>query len=376
MPIIDRIRFIGLSAKLSKPYGMAKALGAARTATIVVIDTDDGLQGIGEAWGPPAGNLAALALLEPYFKGRHIADIELACQQVIARHYHFGIQNQIIACLGGIDMAARDALGKMAGLPLCRLLGGRGAERVPVYGSGGYLTEDPERDFAPQLELFVRDNHRAAKIKIGLSPDSDVRRVRQAREFLGPEVELMVDINSNYTLDLAKASINAIAAERIYWVEEPLAPQDFAGYALLQRCSPVPIATGEALYTVYDFQRLLADRGADIVQPDLTLCGGFWQGRRIADLAELHHVRLSPHVWGSGLGLAAAAHYVAARSPYPQAGNVPWPTLVEYDTGENPLRAAILATPLPARDGFMAVPQGPGLGVELDWQAVKHYAIA
>src|SRR3712207_7581267 len=92
---------------------------------------------------------------------------------------------------------------------------------------------------------------------------------------------------------------------------------------LLHRTSPIPIAAGEALYTAFDFNRLLERRAVDVVQPDLSLCGGFWQGRRIADLRELHHVRLSPPVWGSGVGLAAALHYVSSRAPHPHSTNAP-----------------------------------------------------
>ncbi len=136
---------------------------------------------------------------------------------------------------------------------------------------------------------------------------------------------------------------------------------------------PVPIATGEALYTVFDFKRLLDVGGVDVIQPDLSLCGGFWQARRIADLAEAHHVRLSPHVWGSGIGLAAAVHFVASRAPHPHAQNVPRPTLVEYDVGENPLREEILVRPLRAVNGFIPVPTEPGLGIEVNWDKVRQY---
>ena len=375
MSIIKSLRFHALSAKVSKPYGMSKALATYRTSTLVVVETVDGIEGVGEAWGPPAANLANLEMLKGYVEGRDVGDIELVFQLIIARHYHFGVQNQLMACLSGIDMAAKDALGKEAGLPLCRLIGGRGGDKVPVYGSGGYITEDPDKDFAPQIEALKKAGHRAAKIKIGLNPSSDEKRTAIAREILGEDVELLVDINSNYTLDTAKASLHRIAKYRIGWVEEPLAPQDFEGYELLQRASPIPVATGEALYTAFDFKRLLDRRGADIVQPDLSLCGGLWQGRRIADMAELAHVRLSPHVWGSGVGLAAAAHYVASRSAYPHAGNVPHPTLVEYDVGENPLRESILKVPIVAKAGFIDVPKGPGLGIEIDWKAVKRHAI-
>lgn len=376
MAKIATLRFEALSAPIKKPYGMAKGLATARHCTLVVLTTDDGIQGIGEAWGPPASNLANLPLLQHYVEGRDIADTELVCQLIIARHYHFGTQNPLMACLSGIDMAAKDALGKQAGLPLCRLIGGRGVEQVPIYASGGYITQTPEPDLAPQLEAIRAAGHRAAKFKIGLSPQSDEARTRLARQILGDDVELFVDINANYTLDIAKASINRLARYNIGWVEEPLAPQDFDGYRLLQRASPIPIATGEALYTAFDFKRLIDHRGADIVQPDLSLAGGFWQGRRIADLAELAHLRLSPHVWGSGIGLAAAAHFIASRSAYPHADHVPRPSLIEYDVGDNPLREHLLRIPLLAKNGMIDVPSGPGLGIEIDWQAVKRFAMA
>lgn len=377
MSTISSIRFIPLSVPLpqGKAYGMAKSLATARQTTLVVVETKSGVTGIGEAWGSPAVNQTYLPLLAGYLEGCDLADVELVFSRIVARHYHFGLQNQLMACISGIDIAAKDALGKETGLPVCRLIGGRGAEQVPVYASGGYITEDNDRDFTPQMEAMAASGHNAVKIKIGLSPKSDLARVQEARRVLGEEVDLMVDINSNYTLDLAKATLAALAPYRISWVEEPLAPQDISGYELLQRCSPVPVATGEALYTVHDFQRLLERRAVDVVQPDLSLCGGFWQGRRIADLAELHHVRLSPHVWGSGIGLAAAAHYVASRSPSPQAQNAPWPTLVEYDVGENPLRERLLKEPLVASQGLLPVPTGPGLGIEVNWSAVEQYGV-
>ena len=376
MSTIRDIRFIELSAPLAegRAYGMAKSLSTARQTTLVVIDTQDGAVGVGEAWGMPAVNQAYLPLLKGYLLGADVADVELVFARILARHYHFGLQNSMMGCISGIDIAAKDALGKELGVPLCRLIGGRGASSVPVYASGGYLTEQPERDFAPQIEAIAASGHTSVKIKIGLGPASDLARVEQARRILGPDVDLMVDINTNYTLDLAKASLAALAPHRISWVEEPLSPQDIAGYELLQRCSPVPVATGEALYTVFDFQRLFERRAVDVVQPDLTLCGGFWQARRIADMAELHHVRLSPHVWGSGIGLAAAVHFVASRPPFPQAQNAPWPTLVEYDVGENPLREGLLKSPLLARNGWVEVPSGPGLGIEIDWDVVARYA--
>ena len=156
-------------------------------------------------------------------------------------------------------------------------------------------------------------------------------------------------------------------------LDEGSESQDFAGYQALRQRATIPVATGEALYTAFDFKRLLDLGGADIVQPDLSLCGGISQGRLIAQLAALHHVRLSPHVWGGAIGLAAACHYVASLPDYPHAMHVPAPTLVEYDVGENPLRDALLTEPIRLDDGHLVVPDGPGLGLVPDPAAIDRF---
>jgi D-galactarolactone cycloisomerase len=372
---IKDIRFIPLSCRLDAPYGMSKALSTARQATLVKLTLEGGLAGHGEAWGIPAVNQAYLPLLRGHLAGTHVLDVEAVFSDILARHYHFGVQGPLTACLSGIDIAAKDAAGKALGLPVHRLIGGKRCDRVPVYASGGYFTQDSERDFAPQIDAIAAAGHKAVKIKIGRSPASDEQRVATARRILGDEVELLVDINTNYTLDLARETIARIAPYRIGWVEEPLAPQDFSGYELLARTSPIAIATGEALYTAYDFKRLIDRRAVDVLQPDLSLCGGFWQARAIATLMTLEHLRLSPHVWGSGIGLAAAVHFVAALPRTPHTDHVPKPALVEYDVGANPLRETLLKVPLRVIDGTIAVSDAPGLGIEIDWDAVERHVV-
>jgi len=375
--LIDDISFIPLQVQLpaGSAYGMSKSLANARATTLVRLKLADGTEGIGECWGMPQVNLAMLPLVKGYLLGTHVLDIEHAFAQMLARHYHFGVQGPMTWCISGIDMAAKDAAGKALGQPVHRLIGGKQAAAVQIYASGGYLTENSARDFEPQIEAMAKAGHRSVKIKIGVSPANDEERVATARRILGPDVEILVDINSNYTLDVARESLARLAPYGIGWVEEPLAPQDFAGYELLQRSSPVPIATGEALYTAFDFKRLIDRRAVDVVQPDLSLCGGFWQGRQIAQLAMMEHLRLSPHVWGTGVGLAAAVHFVASLPVYPHAGNVPRPTLVEYDLGHNPIRDAILKNPLEPADGMITVPDAPGLGIEIDWDAVERHVV-
>lgn len=373
---IASIAFTALSVPLAegKAYGMSKALATGRQSTLVRLTLEDGTEGFGEAWGMPVVNRSYERFLSDYIVGTNIFDVEHVFDRILSRHYHFGVQNPMMACLSGVDIAAKDAAGKLLQIPVCRLIGGKQLDRVPIYASGGYLTRTPEIDFEPQIRAMAEAGYPAVKIKIGLSPESDEARVAAARSILGEGVEILADINSNYTADTARLTMARLAPYRVGWIEEPLAPQDFDGLARLRQASVLPIATGEALYSVFDFKRLVEAGGCDILQPDLTLCGGFWQGRKIAELALVNHLRLSPHVWGGGVGLAAALHYIAALSNYPHTDNVPRPVLLEYDLGENPLRSDILASPIVPRDGFVQVPDGPGLGIDLDFDAIARYA--
>lgn len=375
---ISAIEFVALSAPLgtAKPYGMSKSLATGRQSTVVRMTLENGIVGYGEAWGMPAFNRGYEAFLANYLVGIDVFDIEHAYSRILARHYHFGVQGPMMACISGIDIAAKDAMGKLLGLPVCKLIGGQRADSVPIYASGGYVTETPAEDFRPQIETMAEAGYPSVKIKIGLGPDSDEERVAIAREILGDEVELLVDINSNYTYDLALESMERLAPYRIGWVEEPLSPADFSGYGRLRTRARLPIATGEALYTVFDFKTLVDAGGVDILQPDLSLCGGFWQGRKIAELAHANHLRLSPHVWGGAIGLAAGIHFIASLSVFPHSDNIPKPTLLEYDLGANPLRTELLAEPILVENGRVSVPEGPGLGIEVDEEALLRYAAA
>jgi D-galactarolactone cycloisomerase len=357
-----------------RAYGMARGLTPIRQASLVKLTTDDGVEGIGEAWGPPSITKAYLDLIAPYFIGREVYGFEHATSAILSTFYHFGIQNQMTSCLSGIDIACLDAIGKMLDLPIVKLLGGSARDRLPIYASGGYFTETPEKDFPEQLERLRLKGVQRAKIKIGAGPQSDRERVSTARKVLGDDIGIIVDANGNYTVDEALDSMRRIADYRIEWFEEPLPPLAFDGYAVLRPLAPMPIATGEALYTAWDFKRLLDLSAVDIVQPDLTMCGGLRAGREIALLARLHHVRLSPHVWGAGVGLAAACHFVASLPDYPHNRNIVQPPLIEYDVGDNALRDTIFKEPIIIENGACVLPNRPGLGVELDPVALRRFS--
>jgi D-galactarolactone cycloisomerase len=376
---IRDIRVIPLQFALdgSSAYGSARGLTSRRGGSIVLLQTEDGIEGIGEAWGPGAVALAYLDIVKPHYIGASVHAVRGVAQSILARMYHMGTQNQLFSLLGGIDIAAHDAIGKMVNLSVAELIGGRLRERVPVYASGGYFTEgaDHEAALARQLEPLGNKGYGAYKIKIGRRPDEDETRVALARRIIGEAPLLTVDANGNYTVDAVLESMRRIAPFGIHWYEEPLTPQDWAGYAELRQRTPIPLATGEALYGLFDLRRVIDNRLAAVVQPDLTLCGGFDVGRTVGVLCAAEHLRISPHCWGTGVGLAAALQFVASLPGYPHGANVPFPTLLEYDVGQNALRDEIFVEPLHYADGCLKVPKGPGLGVTLDAAALRRFTV-
>jgi len=376
MTKIRDIALLPLQFAPAEAYGSARGLAKTRSAGLVLLDTEDGVQGIGEVWGPPSVARAYLDLVKPFYVGRSVFAQHGAAQMALARMYHMGTQNQMTALLGAINIAAHDAMGKLLNLSIAELIGGRLRERIPVYASGGYFTaaDDQAAALARQLETVAASGFSAFKIKIGRNPAEDAARCRLARRIIGDTPLLAVDTNGNYTEDGVLESMRRTADCDIHWYEEPLAPQDWNGYSSLAVRAPVRLAAGEALYSVFDFRRLIDGRLASVVQPDLTLCGGFDVARTIGTLCAAEHLRISPHVWGAGVGLAAALHFLSALTSYPHADHVPFPPLLEYDVGHNPLQGAIFDAPLAYADGHLEVPRGPGLGITLDMAVVRRFA--
>lgn len=377
MPNIRRIESVPLEFVLppEKAYGMSRGLNYRRSCTLVLIETDGGILGCGEAMGPVTALREYVALLTPFFVGRSIFDFEIVAARVTNTLYHFGVQNHLTAALSGISIALTDAIGKTLGVPAHDLLGGRGGDRFPCYATTGYLTPDPENSFESQLAHAAAGKFAGVKIKIGVNPASDLERVRTARRILGDDVLLMVDINGNYTPDIALETLRRIAPFNIHWCEEPLPPTDIRGYAELRARSPIPLSAGEACHTVQDFKRLVEARGIDILQPSITSCGGFGQARAIALLAAMNNLRLSPSVWGTAVAIAAAIHFTASLPVMPHSDNIPYPVLIEFDVGDNPLRERLLKTPLQRREGQLLIPAGAGLGIELDGATLETYRI-
>jgi D-galactarolactone cycloisomerase len=379
MPRIADIKAtaVAVSVGRGRAFGNARGRFEQRGSVIIEVIADDGTRGWGEAWGAaPRATLGYFETIKPLFIGRDVFDRNSAWHTLLRQAYSLRVQNQLTAVVSGINIALYDIAGKILGLPVYKLLGSAGRDAVPCYASGGYFSDDPKNQLEHQLGRVADKGFTAHKIKIGEGLEDDVARVRLAREIIGPGAALMVDVNGAYNAETAFASMRRIEPFDIHWMEEPVMSEDFTGLAQLGRRRIIAVASGESHMTCHEFKRLFDSGAVDVLMPDLTLCGGFDEGQGAVQLARLYGARVSPHVWGTAIGLAAGIHYVAAIPTDPHALQSPYPSLVEYDYSENPLRDELLVSPILPVDGALPVPHGPGLGIEVDEALLRSYAVA
>ncbi len=376
MPKIASIDITAMEYAISPDlaYGTSRGLNFKRSSALISVTTDEGIVGYGEGLGPVQPIRAYLGQIKSMFVGRSLYDFELAASYCRDRLYHFGL-GHFTSALSGINVAVFDAMGKTLGVSVHDLIGGKRADKIPCYATTGYVTRGATNTLEAQLSKVDKTRFDGVKIKIGKSPKSDLERVRIAREILGDDMRLMVDVNGNYTVDVCLQSMKLIEPYDVQWVEEPLPHEDLRGHAELRARSPIPVATGEGLSSLHEFAQLIEARGVDIVQPAIGRCGGLGEARKIATLAHLHNLRVAPAVWGGAFGLAAGIHFLASSPTTPHTENTPFPVLLEYDIADNPLRDNVVKENLWPEPGGVVVPTGPGLGLTLDMEKVEKYRI-
>lgn len=338
--------------------------------TLVTVHTDEGLVGLGSVFTNDALVRVALAVLEPLYVGENALEPERVSEKLHQNMFWLGRGGAITHAISGIDIALWDLLGKATGQPVGRLLGGRYRERVQPYAS--LLMDEPEKLHEHLLSVKAQ-GFRAFKIGWGpfgrRNKATDEAIVSAAREAVGADCRLMVDAGGSdahwtngykWALNTAKM----LADYEVHWLEEALDPDALEDYVKLREHSPVPISGGEVLTRRQAFQPFLEARAFDIIQPDVTKVGGISEERRIAWMAQEHGIRFIPHGWNTAVGLAADLHLASA---------FPGTDLVEYLTG-SPFIDEITAGgwQLDA-DGMLAIPTAPGLGLELDPDAVAKY---
>jgi D-galactarolactone cycloisomerase len=341
--------------------------------TLIAVATEEGSVGVGSVFSTIGLVAAALDVLTPLCIGEHALEPERVSEKLHQQTFWFGRGGVITHTISGIDIALWDLAGQATGQPVGRLLGGRYRDRVRPYAS--ILASQPDR-LAADLEACVTTGFRAVKIGWGplgrVSAEVDRAIVSTARAAVGPDVLLAIDAGASdghwpNGRSWARSTAGMLGDHDVAWFEEPLPPDDFEGYAELRRISPVPIAGGEVLCRRQEFARFLDAGAVDIVQPDTTKGGGLSESRRVGWLAEEHGARLIPHGWNTAIGLAADLHLASA---------LPLTDLVEYHAG-SPYIDELVDPPFRLdSDGMLRIPDGPGLGVRIDADALRRWGTA
>jgi D-galactarolactone cycloisomerase len=276
---------------------------------------------------------------------------------------------QLVEAIAAIDIALWDLVGKSCNQSIASLLGGIGRKRVPAYASSINWLDDASAE--QEIVAALRAGFREIKVKTGLPVKAAIERAKLARRVAGDEVALYVDANWIYDVDEAMQVGRTLADLGYAFFEEPIVPHDRAGYAKLAQHLPIRLAAGESDFVASDALNLLADRSIGLIQPDVARSGGVTETWRIAELAASFHTAYAPHVgWSGGICVAASLQLAAAAETT---------RTFECMIYENPLRDAIAKAPVGEAsglvDGQLAVPQGPGLGIEIDRDVVNRHRV-
>jgi L-alanine-DL-glutamate epimerase-like enolase superfamily enzyme len=341
--------------------------------TLVAVHTDEGLVGIGSVFTSEALVRAALDVLRPLFNGESALEPERVSEKLHRATFWLGRGGAITHAIGGIDVALWDILGQATGQPVGRLLGGRWRDRVKPYAS--LLMEEPDQ-LAANLQLVAERGFQAFKIGWGPfgrhSSRKDEEIVKAARDAIGPDAMLMVDAGGSdgrwsNGFKWARYTADMLAQYDVSWFEEPLKPDALEDFIALRAASPVPISGGEVFTRRQSFIPWIEARAFDIVQPDVTKVGGLSEQRRIGLCAEDHGVKLIPHGWNTAVGFAADLQLASALQET---------DLVEYISGSAYVDDVVQNEWKFDEDGMLSIPSTPGLGVQLDPDALSRYADA
>ena len=354
--------------------------------TLVKITLENGLRGYGEAKAAVGsqGSCVSLAYIieqemKPQLVGQDACSINAIWSQLyngarnqyavrLGRSFHvLGRRGLWVSAMSGIDLALWDIAGKLHDVPVLQLLGGAVKDAVPGYASGGWAGTD---GIGPQLQSYVNQGFNSVKMRVGVM-DTNVResvaRVSAAREHLGSDVEIMVDAHGTFDVKDARAFCEGVADCGIRWFEEPLSADNRKSMGTLKNATSIPISMGESEFTVFDFQDLVDRDAADILQPDMAICGGLTEGTKISALAVANQLELAPHCWGSAFSFAAGLT-LAFLSPACR--------IVEYSLGTNPLLSQLVHETFDHKGGLFSAPNGSGWGLSVNEDFVKEFAMS
>jgi L-alanine-DL-glutamate epimerase-like enolase superfamily enzyme len=348
---------VQLTRRLDRPQRNSREGRSDRKFTFVLVETDAGLTGLGDAYGDQALMPTIIERrLRPLALGLDPCDLGAVWRQLFGSRAFWETGGSVLCGISAIEVACWDIRGQAEGVSVCELLGGRKRAWIEAYASDLHW-EEPER-MADTAARFAERGFRCVKAHLGApgEEDRDLQRVEALRTAIGPDIGLMIDVNTVFQPAQALSYGQALLPFRPYWFEEPVAPMDAAGHAWVRQRLPLRIATGENLYLTQGFEPLWLHRGCDYVMPDILRCGGLEQTRQICAAALAHGVIPSPHNFSSGVGLAATLHLMAA---------LPETEWLEFDPTGTAIYEELFVEPLVVEHGRVRVPDTPGLGVRL-----------
>jgi len=378
---ITQVRAHVLRSALEQPFAFSQGWVSSRGATLVEVQTDEGVTGWGEALcqGLQPPQIAAAAInhaLRDLVVGQDPLQPEVLWHRMYHHTRDYGQKGAVVGAISGIDIALWDICGKVRKEPVAKLLGGMFRTKVEAYATGFYRIKGHGE--APRLtkefETHCTNGFRALKIKLGFGVEDDLEVMRSLKN-VSRKQEVMIDTNHAY--GVAEAIRLGRELEemgwRLRWYEEPVVQEDLEGYAEVRRALATPIAGGENEYTAFGFKQLFSQRAVDVAQPDICIAGGFTGCRHIVALAHAHGVQVNPHVWASAVGQAASLQLIAAI-PVANHALFPKDILLEFDTSSHPFRNELTSHPLRQKDGWVEIPQKPGLGIEVSREIIERYS--
>ncbi|MDC3082032.1 mandelate racemase/muconate lactonizing enzyme family protein [Candidatus Pelagibacter sp.] len=384
---ISSIKSHVLRYELDKELGYSQQYYKHRTAHLVEIETDEGITGWGECFGP--GNIALAnkyiveKVIQPLIIGEDPTNKEYIWHKVYNILRDSGQKGMPIQALSGIDIALWDILAKKAKLPLYQLLGGKTNNKIPVYGYGMMLQKKTVEElcelFKQEASQIKEKNFKAMKMKVGLGPKEDLKLVSAVREVIGDDFKLMVDANHAYNKNDALYVGRGLDEMEIYWFEEPVAPEDYDGYKELKEKLKTNIAGGEAEFTKYGWNQLIKKNCIDIAQPEVCGLGGITEYLKVSALAQSNFIPIVNHVWGSALSVAVNLHLLTSLPDMP-GGLFPAKSMLEFDTTEKNIFITDLAEEkfsildqVKGKDGFASPLENIGIGINPKKDFIKEY---
>ena len=370
-----------IQAPLTEPFAFSQGWCEKRSSVIVEIICSDGESGFGECMchGMQAPQIAAAFIdncYAPRMIGRSIYDVEVLWEELYNLARPFGQYGAAINALSGIDIALWDAIGKHLNQPICNLIGGKFRDKIKAYATGFYRKKDgvyPD-DAIKEAEGYIAKGFKGMKLKAGFGVETDAQYISAVRDAIGYDVLLMCDFNSAYNQGLARRLLLEVEDKKLEFFEELLAPEDIAGYCAIRNLTSSYIAAGEQMFGKIAYKEWLQRGALDIYQPDICSCGGITECKKIAALCQAYNSMLIPHVWGSGIGLAASLQFIASLPPTPLC-LMPKEPMLEYDQSSHPFRLDLIYDGIDFSNGYVLVPQSPGIGVEVNREILEKYRI-